>query len=173
MSDEEIMEKLRRCFLFQINKGFRTGGGILSFCPHPYFCVRVVWILCLIDFVSDSSRGNCIQFCWFICFGCSCISLYCLSSPTLGGVLARSAVLKEDSGIEFFFFYFFLFRHYCEHRRSQEKIHQIWKNRAGVSVHLNFSSQWASVTRHVLFSDAVMYPPRTETGRNVGCIKQW
>ncbi|NXQ93515.1 PAK2 kinase, partial [Sagittarius serpentarius] len=30
MSDEEIMEKLRRCFLFQISKGFRTGGGILS-----------------------------------------------------------------------------------------------------------------------------------------------
>lgn len=46
MSDEEIMEKLRRCFLFQINKDFRTGGRILSFCPRPYFfckgCVNTV-----------------------------------------------------------------------------------------------------------------------------------
>lgn len=46
MSDEEIMEKLRRCFLFQINGGLRTEDGILSFCPHPYFCVNTVldWV---------------------------------------------------------------------------------------------------------------------------------
>lgn len=50
MSDDEIMEKLRRCLLFLVNKGFRTGGGILSFlckgCVNTvlyWFCVR--WLL--------------------------------------------------------------------------------------------------------------------------------
>lgn len=29
MSDEEIMEKLRRCFSFQISKDFRTAGAVV------------------------------------------------------------------------------------------------------------------------------------------------
>lgn len=37
---------------------------------------------------------------------------------------------------------FFFFRYHCEHRWSQEKIHQIWKNWAGVSVGPNFYSLW-------------------------------
>lgn len=104
---------------------------------------------------------------------CSCspaaLAVAAWADPILGLSWPGQHCYWGAVGLNWLFGCSFSFRHYCKHRRSQEKIHQIWKNRAGVSVDHNSYSQWASV------SSRFCSLPHTTccADRDVGCIQHW